>query len=65
LYHAVFDEADLRDARLHQAVLIGARGSGAVFTKADLTDVYAPRAVLQKATFSDAKLESANWLPQT
>jgi uncharacterized protein YjbI with pentapeptide repeats len=50
----------LRDARLHQAVLIGSRGSGAVFTKADLSDVYAPRAVLQKAIFSNAKLESAN-----
>jgi len=60
LYHAVVDEADFRDTRLHNAVLIGARGAGTIFSKADLSDIYAPKVSLQRASFNDAKLELAN-----
>ena len=51
LYHAMLDDADFRDARLHSAVLIGARGTGVNFSKADLSDVYAPKLSLPRARF--------------
>jgi uncharacterized protein YjbI with pentapeptide repeats len=60
LYHAVLDDADLREARLHNAVLIGARGRGTIFTKADLTGIYAPAVALHRSSFNESQLEGAN-----
>ena len=60
LYHAALDDADLRDARSHNAVLIGARGRGTIFTKADLTGIYAPAVALHRASSM-----KPNWRGQT
>jgi uncharacterized protein YjbI with pentapeptide repeats len=62
LYHAVLDDSNLREARLHNGVLIGAQGTGTIFTKADLNGVYAPRATLRRASFNEAQLEGANFV---
>jgi len=59
LYRAVLDNADFREARLHNAVLIEAQGRGTIFVKADLSEIYAPKASLH-ASFHEAKLDSAN-----
>ncbi|HMK22138.1 MAG TPA: pentapeptide repeat-containing protein, partial [Terriglobales bacterium] len=59
-FHALLDGTDFREARLHHAVLIGARGTGTIFSKADLSEIYAPKVSLVRAQFNEAKLEAAH-----
>jgi uncharacterized protein YjbI with pentapeptide repeats len=59
-YKAILDQADFRNARLSQAVLIGARGTGVIFTNADLSEIHAPKAQFHHAQFTEATMESAN-----